>query len=390
MKKLVTLLFIVITNILFGQDSILIKKFDKLESLVNKQTSSTKDLRQEEKKLVERIDKLIMVYDSVSIQNMMKNEELENKISSNTSNIASINNKKPEKKQNSLTDWLKAIAALIAVVATIISVSNFYNQKIKRLNEIEEYFKVVIEALDEPLQQQSILLSNFSERIREKRLSNQVLGLIPEIKIDNAENIGHADLYKIFVNIRKGDRATKLKEFLRLQKALSFIKDYKNSMPKFYGEFNKKRNETHDFWNENIGEIGTFYDKFLIENSVITSPHIVNDSFMKRFRELNSNWQSLIDDENNINDPYIVLKHFIDLLYEFCQENTDPAKILELMPWIVNCKTAIMEFDNLKDTYSSFAKRDSQEIDLTRNHLKDTMNILLKIKKINKWNLLFS
>lgn len=237
---------------------------------------------------------------------------------------------------------------------------------------------------------QSIELLNFSKKIKEKRLSNQVIGLLSELRMDNAENIDQADLYKIFVTIRKGDRTTKLEQFLRLYKALSFINDYKNFMPNFYGELNKRRNETYNLWNENIGKIGTFYDKFLIENSVITSPHMVNDSFMKRFRELNSNWQSLIDDENNINDPYIVLKHFIDPLYEFCQENTDPAKILELMPWIVNCKTAIMEFDNLKDTYSSFAKRDSQEIDSVRNHLKDSMSILFNIEKINMWNFLFS
>jgi len=450
MKKLVTLLFIVITNILFGQDAILIKKFDKLESLVVKQTSSTIDLRQEEKKLVERIDKLIKVYDSVSIQNMVKSEILENKISSNTASITSIKSKKPEKKQDSDTDWIKAIAQCFGIPGAICGfITLFYRDKAKerklaslerlaetqskinetfgeqlkelksqthefnsqsksmvdsnkmteeslsiekakfnyqnevRFEELEEYYVEMINALDEPLENQLVELKRFADEFVKESLDNSTFEMVASLKIDNIENISHTDLYKIFVSNRRGNKTEKLKEFHKLDNKINLIKHLKISIPNNLKECVTKLNQHLNYWNENLDKIMRFYDEIIMLN-LRNNVQLNEDQFIEQFGKLISIWQSRGDNSNlNIRDPYFVMKHFILPLKELCKNNMPNQKVSFLMPIITNCQSTIVEFNKLKTDYSSIAEKYSEMLAEAQKNLKDSLRGLSRLEKIS-------
>jgi len=379
MKKLVTLLFIVITNILFGQDSILIKKFDKLESLVDKQTSLTKDLRQEEKKLVERIDKLTEVYDSVSRQNIVKNEEFKNQISSNTKDIDLINNKKPDKKQNSLTDWLKAMA----VIGTILSIYNFYSQKIKRLNDLEEYFKVIVEALNEPLKKQSNWLLKSANQLKKREFKNPKFKFNSDLEINNVNNINHSDLYKIFVSNRRGDSNIKISEFHRLRQALKFI-------DKIIPELQNTANEFKTTYNEKGQSLGKYYLKLINYHHKYKNKNQLMVKFGQLVDDLNVKLKQAKDkNAPDYQNHYLILDTLIEPLFEYCKKNNIQMDS-KLNSILTSHKTECLSFDNIRNSYSEYANKRSIKLENIRNQLKDSLNNLSKIKKVYKWLLLFS
>jgi|GEM_PF-3497708 len=453
MKKLVTLLFIAIANVMFGQDTDLIKKSDKLETLVNKQTSSTIDLRQEEKELVDKIDKLIEVYDSVSRQNILKNEELENKISSNTESINSIKSKKPEKKQTSSTDWIKAIAQLFGIPAAIwgiislflkdkaktrkleslgslaktqsdinktfgeqleelksqtnafnsqsqsmvdgnkmtkesllIEKAKFNYQNEVRFEELEEYYVEMINALDKPLENQLNELRRFADEFEKQNLDNSNFKMEASLKIDYIENINHADLYKIFVSNRRGNKTEKLKEFHKLDNEINLIKHLKISMPNHLKECESKLNQHLSYWNENLDKIFRFYDNniaYNMNNNVLRA----EDHFTEQFGELISSWNRKGDNSNfNIRDPYFVLPHLILPLKILCSNNITNQKVSFLMPLIINCQSTIVEFNKLKIDYSSVAREYSRMLAEAQKNLKESLESLLKIEKIESFS----
>ena len=378
MKKLVTLLFIVITNILFGQDSILIKKFDKLESLVNKQTSSTKDLRLEEKKLVDRIDKLIEVYDSVSSQNMVKNEEFENQISSNTTSIDLIKNKKPDKKQNSLTDWLKAMA----VIGTILSIYNFYSQKIKRLNELEKYLKLVIQGLYKPIEDQASSLLVLSKNLSDNNFKEATLENEPSLNFDNIDKIDRADLYKIFISNRKANRKDKAENFIKLEDAINRIKFIKNSLMTNYQNCFKRLNYCLPLWNQNLNKIFDYRRKMIVGDVKL------NTDFLIEFEQLYGKFPK---QEDSHVEPKIGFENFIDPLLKLCEEHyKNNTKAEEIYPFTKGCKNAFYEMKSVSKDYKDVFEKNSIDLLQEKEKIKKSLDNLLKTKRVNWLFRLFS
>lgn len=359
---------------MFGQDTDLIKKFDKLESSVNKQTSSIEGLRQEDKKLVDRIDKHIEVYDSVSSQNMVKNEELENQISSNAESIDLIKTKKPV-----WTDKMKAYSALIAtLIALYVALINTYNSQIKRLNEKEEYIEFAMNGLCQPIKSQASSLLALSENLGNMKFENANLKTESSLNFLNIDNIDHTDLYKIFVSNRKGKRKDKLEIFTKLEAALNRIRHIKNSIKTNHQNCAERLNSNLSLWNQSIRKISNYFDKefcntgktFFKKNAFLSGYDQLFEEFKKKYQDASFH-------------PRIAKPKLIDPLKEHCKKyKENNPKACDILVIIKECNFAYRSLENVGKDYKSVFKTYNDELLEDMNTIKDSLDKLLEIKRI--------
>jgi len=382
------ILLVSISIQLFGQDTVFIKNLNKLEFLLSKQISSAAELKVEEKKLVDRIDKLIEVYDSVSIQNIVKNEELDNKVSSNAANIDLINNKKTEKKQNSWTDIIKAISALftafVALPAALLSIYNFHSQKIKRLNELEEYYNVVINGLYKPIEDQASSLLALSKNLNDINIEEAKLKNEPSLNFENIKNIDNSDLYKIFVSNRNGDKMNKLKNFGELERAINRIKFIKSNLMTNYKNCIQQNNSYRTSWNQNWSEI-LKYRRNSIEETVKNQNN--NDEFLKNIGQLHEGLRN-VKDNHKLKTRQL---KFIVPLHKLCEDYfTNDPKAGHILSFTIECNSAFNGIETTSKRYKELFEKNRDDLLEDKNTIKESLEYLLSIERLCKLRLLFS
>jgi len=274
------------------------------------------------------------------------------------------------------SDWsfyLFFASILIAIFALFIP--NVLEKKFRRkreenrLNELKEYYFNLLKSYVDPLHDLILAITDVSEAIKNKEYGDIQMRSIRGLNFEQIISIDDKDMYKILIlNIEK-DRELKYSHFKNLMNCFQDIQATKKSIKEQVSEYGTRGNIFVKRWNDNINEIGRFYD------SEITRIKMDNiDPFKdKLFHEMymiDAKWQKLGDSRN----MFIAVENFIDPLNKLCEKYPTDARTLVIIPKIVGCLRAFTDFKNIKDFHSSILNALENDVKEDLQSIEDAIN----------------
>jgi len=385
MIKLSILFCLFITNFDIVKDTSNLKNelIKEVQEVIEQKSNDKTDLK---------IEKLNLKVDSMFMQNSFSSDrlkKLENNLSKNETEISFFKNNEPDKNQNTCANIIRTIATVIAaIIAGLTLYRVAYNQKIRRLEELEEYFIEIIELLNEPIQDQASSFLVLSDNLRNENFMETTIKSETSLNFINIDDIDNKDLYKIFVSNRKGDKKIKVKEFAKLGNSLLQIKDIKNTLKSKCENCFRKLNSFIPIWQENFGKITSYYDN-LIRSVNMKNPQLRDlkyDRFLYEFAKLYLEW----DDKNKKVDPFANQLSLVEPLHKLCKMHVKDDRAFYLLNFTKNCLSTYSSIKFESNKYSNLFQKYANDLTANKEIIQKSLENLLQIKKVSKLILLFS
>jgi hypothetical protein len=223
----------------------------------------------------------------------------------------------------------------------------------RRLKIIEKYFIQLLKLLDFQVKYQIISLDKYLAQIKNPDCAEMILQRAPGKNIEHIRRINHEDIYKIFIERKKGKIEDKTE---LLQKAFQIVDYYDEvfvniylAVDKSFSEFEKYR----EFWNNSHKETMNLYNKFVGENH-LKNINKEQDPFLRGISEIIENFRKSFFQKEGLKSLRIGHDNLVLPLKSYITEHSNDIRASYLIAGVENSIHAYYETLTLRYIHRRF------------------------------------
>ena len=220
----------------------------------------------------------------------------------------------------------------------------------KRLNELEDYFKKLIELLNNPVNKQKNEFVKFSHYLKEKKEQFLTLNDVTNFHVDQIREINNEDLYKIFIKNKKGSLESKTGLYGKLRANIDLIDQVKKSIREDFPLFWEKYDKYQQDYKLNIDTISVLFQSMVSDNMNSLGNQ---DLFLMELDNIISNWQALKNTGIKHTDMYVTKYKLIDPVRDSCRRHFANPRSAIVSKYVMRC---VYAFHNIEETRKVFRR----------------------------------
>jgi|GEM_PF-3379225 len=237
----------------------------------------------------------------------------------------------------------------------------------------KEFFLSTILSLEKGLTKQVENGRAFADTVALQRLTDFTLNFSLGANEMVATNFSLERLFRIFVVQGKGGKTDNAETFVKLVRAVEYLKVFKQMCQQELSMYGEKIARYDGNWRAAFGEVHGGYEILLREVSRTTAGNIQTDSLMRGLADVVISWQnsSPINRKMSRNDPFHVVDAYIAPFKEVCRNHSLDSRVESFLPNLVKAEMAVLEMKNLKSSTSAFFTRISNDLEGVLNDFLD-------------------
>ena len=237
----------------------------------------------------------------------------------------------------------------------------------------KEFFLSTILSLEKALIKQVQNGREFADTVALQRLTDFTLNFSLGANEMVATNFSLERLFRIFVVQGKGPKAAKAEAFVKLVRAVEYLKVFKQMCQQELTMYAEKIARYDANWREAFGNVHGSYEILLRDVSRVTAGNIQTDSLMRGLADVVIGWQKSPPADRDIshNDPFYVVDAYITPFKEVCRTHALDPRVETFLPDLVKAEMAVREMKHLKSSTSAFFTRVSDDLEGILNDFMD-------------------
>lgn len=234
-----------------------------------------------------------------------------------------------------LTSFLAIIlSAYIAIWIFKRGVKREKLKELERLLELEEYIKISIANLYDPIEKQIQSLKQFAIALSKEENVDHSPESIVSLHTKNIKWISQEEFHKIFVGRRKGD-LTKKSDLLRALNAdFDYVDAVNDTLKEHFSYFMTKYEKYEADWDSSIKKMSEVKDRMQTEIQMIRmqNPNFVYP-FLSNLNQLYNTWTQQAD----YKEWHVAVKHFLTPLETLCRSTNGDHNALTILSFGTDC-----------------------------------------------------
>lgn len=215
----------------------------------------------------------------------------------------------------------------------------------RRLIDLEDYFKKLVEMLDGPALKQRNALIQLANQLKQKKEGHVIVDDVTTFRVDLILEIDNQDLYTIYIKGRKGEMTLKTQEFQNLRGQLDYFSEIKDYIKSSFEELLKRTEKYNEIFRENLKLTGEAFDSIVASNQ-LNNITPAQDPFIVQLDTIRATWVQQNTPLIPFQDRFVTRQHYLDPLLVLCRANpADPRTPF----FLKHCLECIYAFDNLNE-----------------------------------------
>ncbi|HMT73285.1 MAG TPA: hypothetical protein PKA77_04415 [Chitinophagaceae bacterium] len=255
---------------------------------------------------------------------------------------------------------------LIFILGYVIAKRIESRKERKRLLELEKYFLKNLEMLEKPVELQIKSLINTSKRLKNKREESLIVDDIIGLSGSFLNDTDNKDLYKIFVNNKKGDIQVKTELYRKLRASLDYIIAVKKGFLRDSLAYMKKSEGFSNKYKRNIKIVNDLLDDLIYER-IKEKSHPENFPALYKIARIRTTWMDSSQTEDKL-DLFYSFTNFIKPVQEICKISQNDEIVGQIIKPVMEC---VYEYHNIVELRYFYRKHFVAEArELQRNHFE--------------------
>lgn len=272
---------------------------------------------------------------------------------------------------------------LIFILGYIINEIIKNNNEKKRLEELERYFKKLIELLEKPLNRQKEEFLKFSQSLKDKKEQFLNLNQVANFHIEQIREINNKDLYTIFIKNKKGSINDKTELYGKLKGNLDLVEEIRKSFESDFTIFWTKYDKYQQEYKMNIETISVIFESMVSKHEAYSQQQ---DDLLLGIAKIRSSWFELKFSNIEYKDMYIAQQMFVEPVRELCRQYYYNPRSALILRYIKQCTGA---FNNILETKKVFRRSFLLKAWNLRKSWIEINDVIKKFESLKKKHLIF-
>ena len=215
----------------------------------------------------------------------------------------------------------------------------------KRLKTLESYIYLQLGLLLQDVKTATNNLNEFIVKLKERKQQHYMVSRQIAFHASNILKITHSDLYKIFIQRKKGEEMANIRVFDNMDRAVHNVYESFISFEKHFLEMISFLKIYQQDWATNIEKIYRILERIAVFNQ----QRRISKAKDPLAASLD-NWFFNLQQTKN-NDLFFIIDNYLDLLINICNNYSNDPRILDISEGIIGCRTAYNNIVSIKNLY---------------------------------------
>ena len=246
---------------------------------------------------------------------------------------------------------------LIFISGYLLNKLNEHRKEKVRLDDLKNYFYLLIELIIKPINDQINLLNELADDISDLEKTQYKFKENVNLDITNLKEISNNDLYKIFLIRKKGTMQEKTNHFTNITNTLNYIERLKLNSRLNYEGFNEEYNKNRINWANACNSILRQYDSFRSFN-LRNNIELSADPFLKDFDLIIFYWNK----RENSKELQTTYEYFINKLRDMCKKYEPDERANIILQLVLGADSSFHNIKVAKEIFSKGFKGDAIQL----------------------------